>query len=140
MMKVSSYNIDNIEDSKFKFAVIAARYSGKWVFVRHKERTTWEIPGGHREEGENIKATAARELMEETGAKDFELYPVCIYSVDRDGVESFGQLFYADVRVLGVLPDLEIGEVQLFDDMPNNLTYPLIQPFLFERTLEFLKK
>ncbi|MFL0270097.1 NUDIX domain-containing protein [Candidatus Clostridium radicumherbarum] len=138
-MKVNTYDIYNIEDSKLKFAVIAARHKDKWIFVRHKERTTWEIPGGHREEGEDIKDTAARELFEETGTKDFRLSPICIYSVDREGVESFGQLFYAEVVALEDLPDLEIGEVQLFDDMPDNLTYPLIQPFLFQRTIEFLK-
>ena len=138
MLKVNSYDIENIEDSKLKFAVIAAQYKGKWVFVRHKDRTTWEIPGGHREEGEDIKDTASRELFEETGAKDFILEPVCIYSVDRKGIESFGQLFYADIKSIGDLPDLEIGEVKLFDDMPDNLTYSLIQPFLFRRTLEFL--
>lgn len=139
MLKVNSYDIENVEDNKLNFAVISARYKDKWIFVRHKKRTTWEIPGGHREEGENIKDTAARELYEETGGIEFKLYPICIYSVDRDGEESFGQLFYAEVELLGDLPDLEIGEVQLFDDIPENLTYPLIQPFLFKRTLEFLK-
>lgn len=139
MMKVNSYNLENIEDSKLKFAVIAAKYNSKWIFVRHKERTTWEIPGGHREAGEDIKDTASRELTEETGAKEFELYPICIYSVDRDGSQSFGQLFYAEVSVLGNLPYSEIGEVSLFEGMPENLTYPLIQPFLFSRTLEFLE-
>ncbi|WP_243428196.1 NUDIX hydrolase [Clostridium rhizosphaerae] len=84
-----------------KFAVNAVRYKDRWIFVRHKDMTTWEIPGGHREEGENIKDTAYRELFEEIGAKEFRLYPVCIYSVDRDGEESFGQLFYAEVEELG---------------------------------------
>jgi 8-oxo-dGTP diphosphatase len=139
IMKINSYNIGNIEDSKLKFAVIAARYRDKWIFVKHKDRTTWEIPGGHREEDEEIKDTAARELIEETGAKDFKLFPICIYSVDRDGEESFGQLFYAEVKLLGELPNSEIGQVELFDNMPDNLTYPLIQPFLFQRTHEFLK-
>jgi 8-oxo-dGTP diphosphatase len=138
-MKVNSYDIENIEDNKLKFAVIAAQYKGKWVFVKHKDRTTWEIAGGHREEGEDIKDTAARELFEETGAKDFKLYPICIYSVDREGVESYGQLFYSKVELLGDLPDSEIAQVELFDDMPDDLTYPLIQPFLFKSTLEFLK-
>lgn len=139
MLKVNTYDINNIEDNKLKFAVISARYKDKWIFVRHKDRATWEIPGGHREQGEDIKDTAARELFEETGAKDFKLCPICIYSVDREGVESFGQLFYAEVELLEDLPNLEIGEVQLFDDMPDNLTYALVQPFLFQRTREFLK-
>lgn len=139
MLKVNFHDFNNIENNRLKYAVIAAKYKGKWIFVRHKERTTWEIPGGHREEGENIKDTASRELFEETGAKDFELYPICIYSVDRDGEESFGHLFYAEVNSLGELPNLEIGEIMLLDKLPEDLTYPLIQPLLFKRTLEFSK-
>lgn len=138
MQKINFYDVGTIDDNQIKFAVISTKYNGKWVFVRHKERETWEIPGGHRESLEDIYNTASRELVEETGATDFKLYPICIYSVDRDGVESFGQLFYAEVENLGELPDSEIGEVRIFDEMPLNLTYPLIQPFLFERTLKFL--
>lgn len=41
--------------------------NGKWVFCRHKDRDTYEIPGVHRESGETIFETAKRELMEETG-------------------------------------------------------------------------
>ena len=77
-MQVEFYDI-NI-DKPLKYAVICARCNGKWVFCKHKERDTYEIPGGHREDGEDIEATAKRELWEETGAKDFDICPVCIYS------------------------------------------------------------
>jgi 8-oxo-dGTP diphosphatase len=117
-----------------------ARYQGHWIFVRHQSRTTWEIPGGHREVGEDISTTASRELWEETGAKEFSLVPLCVYSVDRDEDESFGQLFLADVTVLGDLPASEITEVMLFDNMPQDLTYPLIQPFLFQAGSEFVAR
>jgi len=138
MEKINFYNLGTIADDLLKFAVISTKYKEKWLFVRHKERSTWEIPGGHREEQEHINNTASRELVEETGAKDFKLYPICIYSVEREGEESFGQLFYAEVETLDKLPDLEIGEVKLFKEMPLNLTYPLIQPLLFIRTLNYL--
>ena len=59
---------DSVDDDALKFAVIASRHDGKWVFCRKKGRNTYEIPGGHRENGENIEATARRELYEETGS------------------------------------------------------------------------
>ena len=34
---------DQVEDEKLKFAVIAARAEGKWVFCKHKARTTLEM-------------------------------------------------------------------------------------------------
>ncbi len=139
MIKVNFYDVDSVEDSKLRFAVIMAKYEGKWVFARHKERTTWEIPGGHREEGEQINFTASRELSEETGAKKFKLFPVCVYAVEKDGQESCGHLFYSEIEELDQLPNTEIGEIMLFEDMPENLTYPYIQPYLYERVLEFLK-
>ncbi len=63
---------NNIADELLKFAVIIAKTEGKWVFCRHRERDTYEVPGGHREPGETILETAKRELMEETGAVDFD--------------------------------------------------------------------
>lgn len=90
MLKVNFY--ETVEDEKLKFAVILARTKGKWVFCKHKERDTWEVPGGHREPGEDILQTAKRELYEETGAVDFELRPVCVYSVADEAEEYAGNV------------------------------------------------
>jgi 8-oxo-dGTP diphosphatase len=67
-MVINFYEFDQIEDEKLKFAVIMANQNDEWLFVKHKDRSTWEIPGGHREEDENILNAARRELLEETGA------------------------------------------------------------------------
>ena len=37
---------DRVDDALLKFAVIIAKTDGKWVFCKHKERDTYEIPGG----------------------------------------------------------------------------------------------
>ncbi len=72
---------EETEDELLDFAVIIAEAEGKLVFCKHRERNTYEIPGGHREEGEAIEEAARRELYEETGAVEYTLLPVCVYSV-----------------------------------------------------------
>lgn len=144
MIKVNFYELNSVEDNKLAFAVIMSKFKDKWVYVKHKERCTWEIPGGHREGSESIIEAASRELFEETGAKMFKLTPVCIYSVERNEktnyTESFGQLFYAEIEQVEELPEFEIEKIKLFNDIPKELTYPLIQPFLHEKALEFISK
>jgi putative nucleotidyltransferase with HDIG domain len=139
-METKVYDIGIVKDEELKFAVIVSKYNGKFVYARHKERKTWETPGGHRELNEDINDTAARELSEETGAVKFTIRPICDYlcdySVERENADkSYGRLYYAQIEELGELPDLEIAEIALFDDMPENLTYPEIQPVLFSRVL-----
>ena len=58
MATVTFYPAGHISDSRLVYAVIAARYEDQWIFCRHKDRQTWEIPGGHREAGECIEEAA----------------------------------------------------------------------------------
>lgn len=132
--------LGKVEEKELKFAVISAKYKDKWIFVKHKERESWEIPGGHREANEDIIDTARRELYEETGAKTANIIPICEYGVKREDDTSYGRLFYADVIELDKLPNSEIGKIELFDELPNNLTYPQIQPELYKTTLEFINE
>ena len=121
-MKVQFY--DKVDDKLLKFAVIISKANGKWVFCKHKERDTYEVPGGHRENGEQIDMTAIRELQEETGAVDFTIEPVCVYSVtgknrvNDTGEEIFGMLYYAEINKFDDEPDSEMEKVVLLDELP----------------------
>lgn len=136
MVEVHFY--DTVDDKKLEFAVIISKANGKWVFCKHKERDTFEVPGGHREEGETILEAAKRELREETGAVDFTIKPVCVYSVrgkttinKSDEAESFGMLFIADIFSFEEIHS-EIEKILITDDLVDHWTYPLIQPKLIE--------
>lgn len=136
-MEVKFY--DNADDKLLKFAVIISKHNGKWVLCKHMQRETYEAPGGHREPNENIFETAKRELYEETGALDFSIKPICAYSVtDEDnfnGEETFGMLYYADIKSFEKELHSEIEKIIISDTLPDNWTYPLIQPRLIEETL-----
>lgn len=134
MKEVKFY--ETIEDELLKFAVIITKTENKYVFCKHRERDTWEIPGGHREQGEKILDTAKRELYEETGALEFTIEPVCVYSVTApenfNGVESFGMLYFADVKQFEQEIHSEIEKIIITEKLPDRWTYPEIQPKLME--------
>lgn len=140
MLEVQFY--DSVDNSLLKFAVIISQSNGKWVFCKHKERDTYEVPGGHREAGENILETAKRELQEETGAVKFEIKLICVYSVigktrvNDTGEETFGLLCFAEITEFAKELNSEMEKVVLMDGLPENWTYSLIQPKLIEKYLQ----
>lgn len=130
MVDVNFY--DEVEDSLLKFAVIIAKTNGKWIFCKHKERNTYELPGGHREYSESILETAKRELNEETGAVDFDIKPICVYSVkgktrvsENDDEESYGMLFIANILSFEEIHS-EIEKIIICDNLIDKWTYPSI--------------
>jgi putative hydrolase of HD superfamily len=118
-----------------------ARYGGKWLLCKHRDRDTWETSGGHIEPGEAPLDAARRELYEETGALDFDITPVCDYWAcdephEREDITwANGQVFLAELKKTGPLPESEMERVELFDDFPGNLTYPDITAALLPEVL-----
>ena len=49
MSNVTIFELEKIAEEQLLFAVIISKYQEKFVYVKHKERDTLEIPGGKRE-------------------------------------------------------------------------------------------
>lgn len=127
MLPVKLHNLGSVSDDVLTRVVCVSRYNGKWVYSKHKERKTWEIPGGHIEHGETWLEAAKREMYEETGAKQIEIEPICLYSIS-----SYGLLCYVNIKEFEKLPNFEMEEIGLFDSEPNELTYPETHHLFFE--------
>ena len=80
--------------------------------------------------------TAKRELYEETGATDYTLKRICVYSVTApdnfSGQETFGMLYLVEIRSFEKELHSEIEKIIISDHLVNDWTYPLIQPKLIE--------
>ena len=95
-METKVCDLGIVNDEELKFAVIVSKFNEKFVYVRHKERETYD--------------------------------------------KSYGRLYYSEIEELGELPDLEIQEIALFEDMPENLTYPQIHPILLDEVIKEINR
>lgn len=138
MSNVTIFELEKIAEEQLLFAVIISKYQEKFVYVKHKERDTLEIPGGKRELGESITECAARELKEETGDKHFTLESLFIYGVEKNGETDYGLVFEAQITDLQDELTSEIEAIYVMAEPPANWIYPTIQPLLlaeyFSRT------
>lgn len=118
---------------EYKYVVTLSFSDGKIVLSRRRDRKTWETQGGHVEAGETPLSAARRELWEESGALEYTISPLCDYRFSSQGPAPWanGQVFVAQVRMFGPLPDSEMAEIRAFDSLPDSLTYPAITPCLF---------
>ena len=134
MFEVKIHELGAAEEKDLTRVVCVAKYEDKWVFCKHKDRDTWELPGGHIEDCETWLETARREMFEETGALVIEAKPVCLYSVS-----SYGMLCYVEIKKLGKISMFfEMEKMELFDELPKELTYPESHTLLFETVKNYL--
>lgn len=131
MLEIKFYDLGTVDENLYKRVVIVSNYKGKWVYCKHRERDTWEIPGGHIEEGETALDAARRELYEETGAIRFTIEPICVYSISQ-----YALLCFASIDEFEDLPKFEIREISFFENQPENLTYADSHSKMFDKVKE----
>lgn len=120
------------QDTVFNYVVIVSFYQGELVWVRQKGRDTWEIPGGHVEKDETPNAAAERELVEETGAVYYTIFPLCDFKLVTPNGSSYNRLYIAEIEEIRSNSEYEIEEVRVFAKHPPNLTHGTIQLKLIE--------
>ena len=124
---------ETVQEYKLTYVVMGARYRNQWIFVRHRERQTWEMPAGHIEPGESADQAAVRELYEEAGVVNSSLEVICDYSVTVGEKTEYGRLYIVSVKEMEPQHEFEIQELQLSEKLPRSLTYPEVQTILFDR-------
>ncbi len=124
---------ETVQELKLTYVVMGARYRNQWIFVRHRDRQTWEMPAGHIEPGESADQAAVRELYEEAGVVNSSMEAICDYSVTVGKKTEYGRLYSVSVKEMEPQQEFEIQELQFSEKLPRSLTYPEVQTILFNR-------
>jgi len=101
-----------------RFTFIAIRHPRGFLLVYHRARQTWELPGGHIEDGESSRDCAVREFFEETGQK---VEPLAFKAVLRLRDTANNRLFFSALysgQVTSLVPfyeNEEISRITLWD-------------------------
>ena len=137
-LRCTIHPLDSLGD--YIYVVICSFYRDQIILSRQKNKQTWETQGGHIEENETPKEAALRELYEESGIRNADLVPVCDYYGYDSNSHANGMVFAAIVKDIGDLPESEMAEIKLFDQLPEELSYPLVTPVFFEACREKIEE
>jgi len=102
LIQIPESDVDPTTYGPLRFTFIAIRHPRGFLLVRHRARQTWELPGGHIEDGESSRDCAVRELFEETGQRVEPLEFKAVLSLldTGRGISFFSMLYSGQVTSL----------------------------------------
>lgn len=112
--------------AELRYAVVAARCGGQWVLSRHRERGTWELPGGHREPGRGYRRRRAARAVRGDGRGAFHAQPRVRVQRDHGWADGLRDAVLCGDRHARRAPESEIAEPAAVRAAPEaeRLTYP----------------
>ena len=98
-------------------------YENKLVMCWNKYRNNWELPGGGKEEGEDLTQCIIREIYEETLQTATNLEIRCWYKVfiPRINKEINGVTFYGELKEISNFSENEEMNKMILWDMKTNI-------------------
>ena len=118
LIQIPESDVDPATYGPLRFTFVAVRHPRGFLLVRHRARQTWELPGGHIEDGESSRDCAVRELFEETGQKADPLAFKAVLSLLDTGrnIPFFSTLYSGQVSSLAPFHgNEEIERITLWD-------------------------
>ncbi|MCL1805834.1 MAG: hypothetical protein FWG28_07555 [Clostridiales bacterium] len=104
------------EHNEASLAVVAARYQGSWLYVRHEDRKSFAFPSAVRADGESLLDAAGRALKEAGGVPEFTIWPVTAFGALEGERAVYGRLFFAAAKRLGSIASDNIAERSFFEE------------------------
>jgi 8-oxo-dGTP diphosphatase len=120
----TEYIAGSLDDITYVWMIV--KHNGKFVLSFHRKSKKWDHVGGHVEKNESPLEAAKRELFEETGATDFDIFTVCDFKAhDEDGTfHNNGRTYFVNVREFSSLPNgSEMDRIGFFDEIPKDFRY-----------------
>ena len=131
-------SLDNIN-----YVRVVMKHNGKFVLPFHRQSQKWDWVGGGVKKDETALEAMKRELFEETGAVDYDIFPIFDHESFNENGTHFNnaRTYYAIVREFANLPDeSEMDKIGFFDKIPVDFRYGDNSEQNSEQKTEFFKR